>query len=267
MIEYKKDILNKSTNWDDKSIYVITDFDRTLTTAISKSSWSILSASGVLPIGYNIEAKKLYDIYRSYEINESMPFPERNRLMIEWWTKHINLFVKYGLKEKDILEALSDDTILSFRDGALRMLKGFYERNIPVIIMSAGLGNIIKLALKKCNSCFSNIFIVSNFIKFENGIAVGMEDEIIHSLNKNEAFIPREVLEVIRNKDNAILIGDQIPDINMVNNKDKALKIGFCEDSVEDNKKYFDNLFDVVCTDNTTFDNLAEEVMILKKLF
>lgn len=267
MIEFKGEIINKTNNWDDKSIYVITDFDRTLTTVISKSSWSIISASEVLPIDYNIEAKKLYEIYRSYEIDESMPFSERNRLMIEWWTKHINLFVKYGLKEKDIFEVLNDDTVLSFRDGALEMLNRFYKRNIPVIIMSAGLGNIIELALKKCNSCFSNIFIVSNFIKFENGIAVGMEDEIIHSLNKNEAFIPREVLEVIRNRDKAILIGDQIPDINMVNNKDKALKIGFCEDNVEDNKQYFDNLFDVVCTDDTTFDDLTDEIMILKKLF
>lgn len=265
MIEFKKYVLDKANNWSDKSFYVITDFDRTLTTSTSFSSWNILSAIDTLPSTYDSEVKELYEIYRPYEIDEAIPFNKRNQFMIEWWMKHINLFIKYRLKEKDIIRLFKDGNLLNFRNGALEMLKSFDERNIPVIIMSAGLGNIIKLALKRYDSLFNNIFIISNFIKFDNGIAVGMEDEIIHSLNKNENFIPRNVLEVLKNRSNAILIGDQINDINMINDKDRALKIGFCEDKVEENKQYFDSLFDVVCTDNTTYNDLASEIKILNK--
>ena len=42
-----------------------------------------------------------------------------------------------------------------------------------------------------------------------------------------------------------------------------ALKIGFLEEGVEENRVYFENAFDVVCTDNTSYYDLKEELSIL----
>ena len=46
-----------------------------------------------------------------------------------------------------------------------------------------------------------------------------------------------------------------------------ALKIGFLEEKVEENKTYFESQFDVVCTDNTNYNELSEKLHILKGYF
>ena len=141
-----------------------------------------------------------------------------------------------------------------------------HQKNIPVIIISAGIGNFIKQFLIKNNCDYNNIFIVSNFIKFENGIAVGVKDNITHSLNKNAVYLPNEVKEVINARKNIILFGDTSSDVLMAKEEDRleALKVGFLEEKVEENKKYFIEKFDLVCTNNTGFDDLKEYISLLK---
>ncbi len=264
---YIKPETKRVNDWKDDSIYVLTDFDRTITKGSSNTSWSIISKSSMVPKEYVEERQKLYDYYRPIELNESMPYEERNRLMSEWWNKHISLFVKYKMSEEVINNAAKDFRVMSFRDGAKEMLKSFYERGIPVIIISAGIGNFIKEFLVENDSYYSNIFIVSNFIKFEDGIAVGVQDNVTHSLNKNEVALTDDIKGLLKNRKNVILLGDSLSDIRMVSkeNKDNALKIGFLEEYVEENMKYFLKEYDIVCTDNTTFYELWEKIPVLKR--
>lgn len=44
-----------------------------------------------------------------------------------------------------------------------------------------------------------------------------------------------------------------------------ALKIGFLEEKVNENKPYYEEQFDVVCTDNTGYTELSQKLYILKK--
>ena len=156
---------------------------------------------------------------------------------------------------------------MSFRDGAREFLKNMKDRNIPVIIISAGIGNFIEQFLIKNNCNFDNIYIVSNFLKFENGIATGVSDNVIHSLNKNEVSLPNNIKEIIENRKNIILLGDSTSDIRMAREeaRNQALKIGFLEEKVEENKTYYQEQFDVVCTGNTTYNELFQKLPILKK--
>lgn len=267
MIFIKEDALNRIKDWTDDSIYVLTDFDRTITVGSSSSSWSILSKSNMVPKEYVLERQSLYDYYRPYEIDESLDYDTKNRLMTEWWNKHIGLFIKYKLSEEVINNAARNLRVMSFRDGAKEFLKSMKDRNIPVIIISAGIGNFIEQFLIKNNCNYDNIFIVSNFIKFENGIAIGVSDNVIHSLNKNEVSLPNQIKELIKNRDNIILLGDSISDIKMAKEeaRDNALKIGFLEEKVEENKPYFEKQFDIVCTNNTNYNQLSDKIRILKK--
>ena len=50
------------------------------------------------------------------------------------------------------------------RDGFKDFLYGLYMQNIPVVILSAGIGNVILETLKLYNCLYDNIYIVSNFI-------------------------------------------------------------------------------------------------------
>ncbi len=266
MINYSKKTIDRIKDWNKDNIHILADFDRTLTVGESVSSWGILSSGGFLSPKYCEERQKLYEKYRPIEIDENLPFEEKNRLMIEWWTQHINLLVKYKLTEETIVEATKDIKVMKFRDGAVDFLGYLYENNIPVIIMSAGVGNFIEQFLHNNNCYFSNIYIISNFIKFENGVAVGIESDIIHSLNKREDLLPEDIKERIKDRPNVILLGDQIGDTTMIaeNKKENTLKIGFCEEKVEENIKYFNEVYDVVCTDKVNFNQLRDELDILK---
>lgn len=267
MIIVKENTLERIKEWSDDSVYVLTDFDRTITVGNSDSSWSILSKSDMVPKEYVNERQEFYNYYRPYEIDETLNYDTKNRLMTEWWNKHIGLFIKYQMSEEVINSAARNLRVMAFRDGAKEFLESMRDRGIPVIIISAGIGNFIEQFLIKNDCNFDNIFIVSNFINFKNGIAVGVNDNVIHSLNKNEVFLPDNIKELIKNRPNAILLGDAISDIRMAKEEARAnaLKIGFLEEKIEENMHYYRESFDVVCTDNTDYNELSKKVRILRK--
>lgn len=259
--------IDRINNWSDDSIHVLTDFDRTITVGNNDSSWSILSKSKDVPMEYVTKRQALFDYYRPFEIDETIDYETKNRLMREWWNKHINLFIEYQLSEKVINDAAKNLRVMAFRDGAKDFLENMQQRNIPVIIISAGIGNFIEQFLINNNCDYDNIYIVSNFIKFEGGIAVGISGNVIHSLNKNEVSLPENIKKVIKDRSNIILLGDAISDIRMVSakNKNNALKIGFLEENIEANMLIYKESFDVVCTDNTSYKELFKQISILNK--
>jgi len=267
MLLIKDGTKERIKDWKDDSIHVLTDFDRTITAGASESSWSVLSKSNLVSKEYVKERQDLYNYYRPIEIDESMDFEEKNKLMTEWWHKHINLFIKYKLSEDVIKEASNNLRVMSFRKGAKEFLENMHKRNIPVIIISAGIGNFVKEFLIKNECNFPNIYIVSNFIKFENKIATGVIGNVTHSLNKNEVFLPKEIKDIIKNRPNIILLGDSISDTLMAkeNERNEALKIGFLEEKIEENKKYYEDTFDIVGINNVGFEDLAQEINILNK--
>ena len=267
MIYIKENTMDRIRNWSDDSICVLTDFDRTITTGNSPSSWSILSNSNMISNEYVKDSYELYNYYRPVELDESMDYETRCKLMIEWWDKHVDLFIKYGLSEEGINDSIRNFNFMSFREGIKEFLENMNDRNIPVIIISAGIGNVIK-EFFIMNDCFyNNMFIVSNFLKFENGFVVGVSDKVIHSLNKSEVSLPDDIKELIKTRQNIILLGDSLSDVRMAMEevRDNALKIGFLEENVVDNKTYFEKEFDVVCTDNCSYNKLSSKIKILRR--
>lgn len=260
MIISKENLKGKLKKFNENNTYVVTDFDRTITKGRSTSSWSILSKSKEVPAEYVKRRQEYYDYYRPIEIDETLDYDTKNKLMTEWWTKHINLFIEFKLKKSVIDNAARDLDVMEFREGAKEFLESLYKRNIPVIIISAGIGNFIEQFLIRNNCNFDNIYIVSNFLKFENGIACGICENIIHSLNKNEVNLPKNVKEKIKNRENVILLGDNISDIKMISkeHQEKAFKIGFLEEKIEENKDKYINDFDLLGIDNTSYFEINE---------
>lgn len=267
MITINKEKIDISNMWDDKNIYILTDFDRTITSADSYVSWDILSKNNLVSNDYIIEVNNLYKRYRPIEINENLSEEIRSKHMIDWWNEEIKLFFKYGLTEDIINEASANMDLISFRDGGKEFLKNMKDRNIPVIIISAGIGNFIEKFLEHNNCYFDNIFVLSNFLKFYENHIIGFNSDIIHSLNKNVVSLPNNIKDLLDLRNNIILMGDNVADINMVkyNDRDNALKIGFLEENVDINKNVFLDNFDVVCTNNTSFNDLSNIVKVLKR--
>ncbi len=267
MIYFQQSVLKKIEKWDYNSIYVLADFDRTLTAGHCDSTWGLLSNSGLTSKEYTLDRKKLFEYYRPIELNEELDFKTKNELMIDWWHEHISLLIKYKLDESVINKVSNNSKLLIFRDGAKQFLENMKSKGVPVIIISAGIGNFIKQFLINNNCDFDNIFIFSNFIEFKDGIVSGIQGQIIHSMNKNQIEFSTEIKEHLKNRPNIVLFGDSISDIRMAKEKDieGALKIGFLDQKIEENRDHFERNFDIVCTDNTSFDELTSKLLILKK--
>jgi len=234
---------------DLNSVYIVADFDRTLTAGSSKTSWSILAGSDLVPDSYITERNDLFNHYRPIEVDPTIDLEIKMQAVKEWFQKHIELFIKYQLTEDVFNQAATNLRVMEFRDGAKEFLTFLHQNNIPLIIISAGIGNFIEAFLKHYNCYFDNIYISSNKILFKNGIASGVGKNIIHSLNKNEVSLPTYIKDKLKNRSNVILLGDQVSDLKMVakNAHPSLLTIGFVADDCQNQSEFLKEHFDIVC--------------------
>lgn len=248
---------------DFNNLYVVADFDRTITTGDSMTSWSILASSDLVPKSYIKERQELYEKYRPIEIDTTLPFDYRMEMMSEWFRKHIELFVKYQMSEEIFEKAATDLRVMQFRKGAQEFLSLLHQKQVPLIIISAGIGNFIETFLKINHCYFDNIYVSSNKVLFENGIAVGVGENIIHSLNKNEVSLPTEITKKLQNRNQIILLGDQVSDLNMVDKKlhNNVISVGFISEEASRSCSAVEDLkasYDIVCETDEGYDSLKE---------
>ena len=65
------------------NLYVVADFDRTITNGSSKTSWSILANSDLVPKTYVVERQTLYDYYRPIEVSDTVDYSYKLQMMKE----------------------------------------------------------------------------------------------------------------------------------------------------------------------------------------
>lgn len=247
----------KNINFTANNFYVVIDFDRTLTSSNSLNSWSVLENSELFSKDFVNDTHQLTEQYYPYELDYSLDFKTKEKYIEKWYYQNMNLFYKYGLTHEILLNCLKQSK-LEFRDGGKEFLEFLNKNKIPVIILSAGIGNIIEEFLKMNNCYFDNIYIISNFIKFQNNLMLKFSDNMIHSLNKKIQNLPIEFEKNLSKKDYILLLGDLIEDIYMVKKEDlnKTLTIGFLETKIEENLASYNKNFDVVFTENSSFNDV-----------
>ena len=197
------------------NFYVVTDFDKTITAQDSCDSWD--ASGNLLGEKFKQKSNEFYQRFRPIEIDYKISFAEKFEAMEKWYNSCMELFYEYNLTGKQ-LEKSIDSSNLIFRDGAKDFLYNMYKNNIPVIILSAGIGNVIKRFLENNNCLYSNIFIIANFITFDkNGKIERFQGDLIHTLNKTiTGHLPKEQEEKISSKKYKMLFGDLIEDKNML---------------------------------------------------
>lgn len=254
----------KNMKFNTNNFYVVMDFDRTLTSDDSLGSWGVLENSEIFSKDFVNDSHKLMKKYYPYEIDYTLNFKTKEKYIKKWYYENMNLFYKYGLTHEILLKCM-ENSKLQFRDGAKEFLKFLNTNNIPVIIISAGIGNIIEEFLKMNDCYFDNIYIISNFIKFENNLMLKFSDNMIHSLNKKIQNLPKDFENELFKKDYILLLGDLIEDISMIpiDDLNRTLTIGFLADKLCNNLKFYNQNFDVVFTGNTSFEDVKN--LILKK--
>ena len=248
----KLDMFKKENNF-----CAIIDFDRTITNAKSTASM------GVIPeyVGGNLleERKKIYNHYRPIELDYSLDAKTRKETLKKWTVDSFEMLCRY-IKSKDIIKEALINPNLHLRDGVKDFLKEMKNKNIPVIIMSAGLGNLIKEFIKKESILYDNIYIVSNFLSFKNDEAYIDKTKLISPSNKEYMYLPDDIKKIIEEKNHILLLGDLAEDIKMIDEKlrNKTLAIGFLDKNIEENIDVYNKKFDIVLTNNETFETINE---------
>lgn len=262
-MEFLKEETLKNIKLTKENIYVLLDFDKTITSYESLDSWAV--AGMAADKGCEVEVNNLYDKYRPIEMDYSISYEEKYKQMEIWYNSCMNLYYKYHLNKYKLHEAVKNSGLI-FRKGAKEFLKYTYENNIPVIILSAGIGSVIKEFLKEKNCYYENIFLISNtFIYDEKGNAFKLENDLIHTMNKTvEGHLKGKRKEEFEKRPYKLLFGDTIEDINMTPKKDleKTIKVGFLDEALENLSAYKEN-FDIVLTkENSSFDDARKILKI-----
>ncbi len=253
------------------NFHVVADFDKTLTKAFVdglkvQSVYMHLRNGKYLTPEYAEKAHALFDQYYPYEISTDITEEERYQKMQEWWESHYQLMRESGM-HKGVIQDLARSNDLKLRGGATEFFETLAKHNIPLLIFSAGIGNVIEEFLKHNNLLTPNVHIISNFYKFnEMGVVTGVKDKFITVVNKHEYAIQESpYLQEIQNKPNVILLGDSLADVGMAAGiaHDTILKIGFLNRDVEKLLPVYKEKFDIVIADSS---EMNEVNFILKKI-
>lgn len=183
---------------------------------------------------YSEEAKRLYAKYRPMEIDPNLSLNEKAKAMHDWMSAAQSLLKGIEFDSNEILEiAQSCNGIL--RDGTEEIFKKLYNTHVPIVVFSAGLGDMVEAVLRYHNALYDNVKIISNFLKYNGNHLDGFKNNmLIHAYNKNECALEKDYLKVLGEKQNILLMGDTIGDADMVErmNAKTVLKIGFLYEHV-----------------------------------
>ncbi len=253
-----------------KKFHVVSDFDKTLTKCFNEgkkipSTIALIREGGYLKDDYPKKAFSLFDKYHPIEIDDSISYDYKYEKMKEWWETHEKLLVKSGM-HKDVVDDIIKKYPKVLRDGIKEFLEFLKNKNIPLLIFSSGIGNMIEGYLKKENLLTQNIHILSNTFEYdENGYAKGYREEVIHLFNKSEKKITnKKYKELISKRTNVLLLGDSLGDLGMANDLNSdVLSIGFLNEKIDERLEIYKEKFDVVITNDSDMSYVNS---ILQKL-
>lgn len=245
-----------------QKLHILTDFDRTLTKAyvagnFSPSIIALIRNGNYLTPEYAPKAHALFDLYHPIEIDHDVTLEEKNKKMHEWWRKHFDLLIASGLTMKVMREIVSKGAI-HFRENTPEFVDCLHEKNIPLVIMSAGPGDMIEECLRQAGRLYTNVQVIANLFEFDaEGNAIQVKEPIIHVLNKHETAIQKfPAFEMVKDRRNVLLLGNGLGDLGMIEGfpYDNLIRIGFLNENAEGNLEKFQKNFDVIVLNDGPMD-------------
>ncbi|KAM3259980.1 hypothetical protein ACQJBY_051322 [Aegilops geniculata] len=244
-------------------LQVIADFDGTLTRYWYDGSRG-QSSHGLLRQGkeeFDAKREALFEHYHPIEINPDIPVQEKAKLMEEWWGKTHGLLIEGGLTQDAIKKSVADAAI-AFRDGVVELFEFLEARDIPVLVFSAGLADIIEEVFRqKLHRSFKNIKIVSNRMVFnEEGCLVAFKAPVHDSLGDPNGSI--DDYSLVKKRTNVLLLGDHIGDLGMSDglNYENRIAAGFLNTNIEKSLKDYSGAFDIVYLNDAPMRGVVELV-------
>ncbi|CAB1341678.1 unnamed protein product [Coregonus sp. 'balchen'] len=229
---------------------VISDFDMTLTRFAYNgkrcpTSHNILDNSKLISEECKAQLKDLLNTYYPIEIDSKRTAEEKLPLM-----QRIR---------KDLLQDVVKESDAMLREGYQLFFDHLQEHSIPLLIFSAGVGDVLEEVIRQAGVFHPNVKVFSNYMDFdETGALKAFKGELIHIYNKREgALLNTGHFQELKSRHNVLLLGDSLGDLTMadgVHSMENILKIGFLNDKVEERKTSYLNAYDIVLVKDETME-------------
>lgn len=213
-------------------LQVIFDFDRTLTVARPDSkdditTWNILAKH--LPEEGQRRHLEIFSQMRPKELAGTLTPDDAAAA----WAAMLDMFTEYLINLNEVEhDFLAKATI---RPGAKEIFDFCAMYNIPTIILSAGIKNVIDIWARAYG--INPSIVLSTVLQTDaQGRMRGWDkDTLVHVLNKNEVTHP-ELASIQKQRRHAIVIGDSINDADMASG-DAAFRIRIHDSRPDDADK------------------------------
>lgn len=236
----------------------------------SVSTHGILARTNKATPEIKAAKEAIFQKYYPIEISTTMTEAEKTPSMIEWWEQAHDLIIQMNISRKD-LTAMVMETPVTWRDGANAVTKWCEKKNVPLLVFSAGLADIIEEILRQSSMLGKNVHVISNRMVFTppknvNGpvddkdyVCTAFSEPLIHVFNKNESAINpnnTEYFNQVAHRRNVMLMGDSLGDLKMAHGikHDVCLTIGFCNHDVENLFEDYQKKFDIVILNDASFE-------------
>lgn len=226
---------------------------------MSSNLADIVESHSSIPDDIRDEFVKMQSRYRGVELDSSLSIEEKIPHMIDWAENGEDLFVKAKVNKNDLPQMVEESHVF-LRDGFNELVKKMHNSQVPLLIFSAGIGDVLEEVLLQCSEITPGMKFVANYMAFDNSdCVVGFESEFIHTFNKNGDFVTsdQEWVENTLNRGNVILLGDMIGDVTMadgVSDPKTSLKIGFLNCNYQELLDVYLDKFDIVLENDQTMD-------------
>ncbi|DAZ99382.1 TPA: hypothetical protein N0F65_005284, partial [Lagenidium giganteum] len=237
-------------------LLVITDFDYTLTPFTNpdgqrgSSSHGVLTHCSVMDPSVPALGRELFLHY--YPIEQSATLTNEEKLPF--------------LMTREMIRQAVEENGVHFRSGFHEIFRVLADANVPTLLFSAGLYDVIheildqEYAKTTHSKPPSNVHVVGNMMQFdENGKCVGFDGKLIHSLNKNASVLldtPFWHHCQMERRHNILLLGDSLGDANMAKGldytEDEIIRIGVLNSYVPERLQDYLDTFDVVLTNDAS---------------
>ncbi|XP_028402847.1 cytosolic 5'-nucleotidase 3-like [Dendronephthya gigantea] len=254
----------------------IADFDGTLTRGSYKgqpaqSSFAVVSRTALLPEDVERKEQELRAKYYPIERSSDKTLEEKCKAMEEWWAGIFRILEESSFTKQMIPDIVKGGTSV-LREGCVYFLQRLNDEKIPLLVYSAGIGDIVEEVIQQqaadSTKNLDNITIISNYINWDSeGNMNGIKGHFLHSSNKGSFAESLDYKDTVKTRTNIILLGDNVGDSEMIKcagNVEICLNIGFLNDNVNELRKDFEKLYDIVIADPESM--MLVSVLLMKLL-
>jgi len=235
---------DKFVGCDPSQVLMIADFDATITAGDAEQCHDLMGTSPLVSKAFRDEFAPLLDWTSNASIDG-----------VEWWDTAHQLMLKHGMPPRSSLQRLVRIAKMPPRPGVLYMLQKLADMKVPVLIVSAGLSDVIEEWLRLHDALTENVTVCSNRLNYGADSAPQSlsPEQPVTSFTKAAAYsMAGAFFRHHLGRRMILVLGDSVTDIDAAQEVpyDETLSVGFLNSRPATSMTKYADTFDAVVLGN-----------------